>query len=70
MQDTGCFPEIPTKYILTYFLSKMGHIILTHTVQTSYSPRIVYFRFRTTLSDPEHKKASQGFYINTEKLFV
>ena len=24
MQNTGCFPEIPTKYILTYFLIKNG----------------------------------------------
>lgn len=24
MQDTGCFPEIPTKYILTYFFIKNG----------------------------------------------
>ena len=27
MQNTGCFPEIPTKYILTYFLGDVPQVL-------------------------------------------
>ena len=52
MQNTGCFPEIPTKYILTYFLIKKGSHHFNTYKGCNFKLFLVFKSYRTNKKEP------------------